>query len=165
MCRPKTSLAETFWRHVVKNDDGCWGWNASLDEHGYAVMRHRDFKSRKASRISYFLHFGEFDFSLNVLHTCDNPECTRFDHLYLGTQKQNGEDMQRRKRSPWGENNGSVKLTALQVAEILKSLERNRGVWGIQTRLAKQYGVTQGHICRINSGELWNQLEGVENAA
>jgi len=157
--RARKSLAELFWARVCKVDgDGCWEWQGCVDENGYATMNNPAFSSRKCSRIAYFLHYGEFDKSLNVLHTCDNPRCVRIDHLYLGTQKRNGEDMKARKRSSWGSRNGQSKLTDAQVLEIRARLDQARGEHGAQTDIAKAFGITASHVCRIASGEAWAQL-------
>ena len=35
-----------------------------------------------------------------VMHRCDNPICFRYDHLKIGTQKENMEDARRKGRTP-----------------------------------------------------------------
>lgn len=54
----------------------------------------------------------------------------------------------------WGERNGSAKLTERDVAEIRAAYGGFRGHPN-QRELAEQYGVTQGLISVVLSGELW----------
>ena len=42
-----------------------------------------------AHRVSHELHIGPIPEGLGVLHRCDNPPCTRPDHIYAGTQGRN----------------------------------------------------------------------------
>lgn len=97
------SLEERFWAKVIKNEDGCYGWSAQVDSDGYgriAVGRRRDGNKTKrgAHQISWEIHNGPIPDGMWVLHHCDNPPCTRIDHLYLGTVVENNRDRRDRKR-------------------------------------------------------------------
>ena len=61
-------------------------------------------KSHTAPRISWMIHRGEIPPGICVLHSCDNPECTRPDHLFLGTQLDNIDDCARKNRFRSGTN-------------------------------------------------------------
>lgn len=151
------NVVDRFWSKVDKSGE-CWIWAASLDEHGYGQFRLNG-RTQKATRVAHDLFKFPVPRDLHVLHNCDNPACVRPEHLFLGTQKENGEDMQKKKRSPWGERNGLAKLSAQQVLEIRETLEANKGIRGIQTRLAERFGVGQDQISRIASGKRWSQLD------
>ena len=47
----------------------------------------------RSHRVSYFITYGRFPQELRVCHTCDNPSCVKPEHLFLGTAKDNFEDM------------------------------------------------------------------------
>lgn len=88
---------ERFWRKVKKTD-GCWFWMGGRNDDGYgiAIMNgHVCGAHRKAWAITR----GPIPEGMQVLHHCDTPSCVRPDHLWLGTQKDNMQDMRRKGRS------------------------------------------------------------------
>lgn len=156
-CRQRTP-EQRFWTKVRKSTDGCWEWTASKDGCGYGIfhMRHGDFMHR-AHRVSYALHYGAFDESLNVLHKCDNPGCVRPDHLFLGTQLDNNRDARDKGRGvyPRGENDGNSKLTSAEVLEIRRLY--SSGAY-MQKDLAKRFAVSKQTISAIMTGIVWRHL-------
>lgn len=93
-------VAERFWSHVDKSGD-CWVWTSSRNQHGYGQV-HFQSRPRFAHRVSWILTNGEILNDLWVLHHCDNPPCVRPDHLFLGTPKDNSQDMVRKGRQRKG---------------------------------------------------------------
>lgn len=95
-----------FWRQVEITNT-CWYWRGSKTSAGYGrffVKRH----SIYAHRFAYFIHFGELDPALEVLHECDNPPCVRPGHLRQGTHEMNMADAHERGLIPTGHLNGAV---------------------------------------------------------
>lgn len=97
-------VEERFWEKVIKGD-GCWGWRGKPNSFGYgrlSVGSRTDGTKRNvyAHVVSYVIHFGPLPDGMWVLHHCDNPICTRPDHLYAGTAVENGRDVRVRRRSP-----------------------------------------------------------------
>lgn len=92
-------LRDRFWRKVELGD-GCWIWTGSRDSSGYGVFRLPEWASLawrvpvicRAHRISWMLKHGPIAGNLSVCHHCDNPSCVRFDHLFLGTDRDNMRD-------------------------------------------------------------------------
>src|SRR3990167_6368362 len=96
---------ERFWRKVEKTH-GCWLWTGARLTKGYGLVR-RDTVGILAHRYSWILAHGAIPENMDVCHHCDNPQCVRPDHLFVGTRKANMED----------------KLTEQRVREIRRSEE------------------------------------------
>lgn len=101
------------------------------------------FHGIRAHIYSYRLFYGEIPKDMWVLHTCDNSWCVHPEHLYLGTRQDNELDKVRRERS------AHMKLTREQVQEIRDIYDHPDRYWGMQTDLARKYGVDTGTISRI----------------
>lgn len=93
--RPKgtKSLLERLLEKVVINKKtDCWEYQGGKNNIGYGMIRDEK-KMRTAHRVSYEEHKGPIPPRMCVCHTCDNPICCNPDHLWLGTLKQNTQDM------------------------------------------------------------------------
>lgn len=76
---------------------GCWLWAAAAADTGYGVIRLRG-RNLGAHRVAYAVHRGPVGNRM-VLHSCDNRTCVNPDHLFLGTAKDNAEDMVKKGRA------------------------------------------------------------------
>jgi hypothetical protein len=95
----------TRWLHV----GGCLEWTGPLDKDGYGHAYYEG-KCEQAHRAQWKRERGAIPAGVKVLHTCDNRKCGLLDHLYLGTQKKNIDDMVQRGRSTRGHSmNGGRK--------------------------------------------------------
>lgn len=59
---------------------------------GYAKVGYKG-QVHNAHRVLWILTHGPIPEGLQVCHSCDNRKCINLDHLWLGTAKQNHEDM------------------------------------------------------------------------
>ncbi len=92
---------ERFWERVaIIPEHACWEWIAGKSGIGYGVIQ-VDKKLLLAHRFSYELHFGQIPKGLFVCHVCDNPSCVRPEHLFLGTPKDNMDDMRKKGRAKY----------------------------------------------------------------
>ncbi len=144
---------------------GCWIWQGSRnpDGYGHIIERLPDRKRRfwAAHRVAWFKAYGPIPASLSVLHRCDVRACVRPTHLWLGTQRENISDMDRKGRrgttkgrsfvSMPGESNPRAKLTAEGVRAIRERYARGER----QTALAREYGVSQAVISAVVLGKAW----------
>lgn len=88
-----------------------------------------------------------------VMHRCDNPRCINPDHLVLGTQGDNMQDMMGKRRHHKGEATPHAKLTSEQVV-LIRKLYAEGGV--TQRELALELGVSQTNISAIVRGETFS---------
>lgn len=159
-----TPLENRFWSKVKKTNT-CWLWTGTLTNKGYGKigLGRRACGYVTTHRLSYEIANGPIPkgngyHGTCVLHKCDNRACVRPNHLFLGTQKDNLHDMSSKGRHPStkhpedkrGIKNGRAKLTDKDISEI----RLKRGTV-LQKDLAKQYGVSQVLISRIQLKKNW----------
>lgn len=85
-------------KYEINEVTDCWEWTASTNNIGYGMFRWETGIMRTAHRVSYELFKGMIPKGKIVCHTCDNPKCVNPDHLWIGTNKDNYEDMKRKGR-------------------------------------------------------------------
>lgn len=100
MRRPLPLVVRLF-KYVPIGAEGCWEWKASLSSTGYGQLNVKSedgkWRPKRAHRLVYEALYGEVGGL--VLHTCDNRRCVRPDHLYVGNDSNNVQDMWDRKRT------------------------------------------------------------------
>jgi hypothetical protein len=162
--KPKTreQCIQSFWEHVnVLTQDECWEWQGAKT--GMPGMLYGTIKINKkrwtAHRLAYVLHFGEIPAGMLVCHTCDNPPCCNPRHLFLGTHKDNHQDMLSKQRGnpPRGDTHPHAKLSEMAVREIRRRY-KFRGV-DDSVSLAKEFGVSQRTIRDAANKSLWKHVK------
>jgi hypothetical protein len=173
------TAAERFWVKVDKSD-GCHIWTARRDDDGYGKFRPDGANTGDvgAHRVAYVLGGGAIAEGEMVCHTCDNPPCVRFDHLFLGTAADNNADKARKGRArsgntsataargeqsarythpettARGERNGSSRLTEVMIREIRTAVASGESQGSVGRRL----GVPQPHVSSIVRRKSWAHI-------
>lgn len=139
--------AAGFWE-AVSRGLGCWAWTGATNEKGYGRFSFNG-ETHRAHRIAFALGKNTaLPGVVMVCHRCDNPVCCNPEHLFLGLAVDNNEDAASKGRAPraTGMRNARAKLTDEAIQHIRNSNARNAD-------LSALYGVSDGHISRIRSGE------------
>lgn len=89
-----------------------------------------------------------------VRHTCDNPPCFLYEHLRVGTVRDNVADMNQKARRHVrrGEEHHSARLSITEI-ETIRGLYAAGGV--LQRELAEYFNVHAGHISNVVRGARW----------
>lgn len=145
----------------VHKTDECWNWSGCLDSCGYGKMRFG--RESLAHRMSWVLHGNVIPERHYVCHKCDNPRCVKPDHLFVGLQQDNVDDMfaKGRNNGPTGTRVNTAVLSPQDVLYIRDVVSRNmvkeRVRRGTISMLAEKFGVHKStiHVARI--GKTWKK--------
>lgn len=158
---PSPTLAGRFWAKVIRSDEGCWDWSGSKDRHGYGRISLGGKRGPiwEAHRVSWLLHFGEAQAGLEVCHRCDNPACTRPDHLFLGTHGDNMRDaVAKGRNAPPPLHVGTDAAKAKLTPELVTEMRRRRAAGESTANLAKAYGINVSSAKRIIARRYWRAV-------
>lgn len=145
-----------FWSKAVPVESGCVEWHGSTLPRGYGIFRiPKTRRNMLAHRWAWQEKHGTVPTGMFVCHRCDNPRCVNVDHLFVGTPKDNSQDMIAKGRRVIGASprmaNGRAKLTDDDVNDI-----RTFRSYFTLRQLAKEFGVGTSQIHRIVKGLAWN---------
>jgi uncharacterized protein (UPF0248 family) len=133
--------------------ESCWIWEGNKTGNGYGSLAING-KQIPTHRLSYEYFVGPIPEGMCVCHTCDTPLCLNFNHLWLGTKKDNMRDCVNKDRNyhSRGEKHPKHKLTEEQVKEIRASTLK-------RCELGQMYGVAKSTIKDIKNGKNWSWLK------
>lgn len=143
-------LRTRLMRCVVVSSGGCWLWTGHKARFGHGILL-IDGKKRGAHRVSWIAHHGPIPDGMCVCHRCDVPACVNPDHLFLGTVKENFDDMRAKNRQPFGERSGRAKLTEGDVRLIRMDTRAQKDIAG-------EFGITGTLVRKIKNREIWKHV-------
>jgi len=152
-CGHGLSLKQYIKNKIKVIEDGKWLWQGSLFRDGYGQARWNG-KTWTAHSLSYTAFKGEIPPNYVVCHKNDCRQDVNPENLFLGTHKENSEDMVKKERSAKGSKVGTSKLKESQVKKIKKMIAE--GV--ICNDIAKLYNVNFSTIARIRDRKTWRHV-------
>jgi hypothetical protein len=149
---------ERFWTKVEKTE-GCWNWTGSKLPKGYGQF----WFNGKRGYAHWFLLPTPLKKGQVARHSCDNPSCVRPDHILVGVQQDNVNDMMDRGRhNPTGMP-GAVNPFAKLTDEHATLLRACPSTFGALTQLSKILGIHRSVAGKIKNRQAWNHLPEVTN--
>ena len=158
------AIKSELFKNLVEWQEGeCWNWQGKSDKNGYGIFSAFGLNG-KAHRVSYSVFVEPVPHSLLVCHKCDHPKCINPSHLFLGTSKDNFDDMKRKGRwinnskslqPKYGTDNNRSKLTKNQVIEIRNLREQKNLSYD---KIANLYDVSKQSIISICKRKTWTHI-------
>ena len=129
------------------NAQGCFEWLGPVAGHGYGVLS--VFKRNYyLHRLSYRIFKGKIPNNMFVCHRCDNPRCFNPDHLFLGTPRENVEDMIKKGRAVRVEK-GVFKGKRKFTLEDYVEMRRMKSLGHSTKEILFTFDVSRPQLCRI----------------
>lgn len=162
---------ETIRSRCDATATGCWEWRGArkLTGHPYGIAFIGG-KCRTMHRVAIVASGSVLGASDCVLHRCDNPPCCNPDHLFVGSQNDNIRDCAQKGRyafgsgdarrakpsdMPRGERHCRANFTNQQIVNIR---DRVAAKGGIQSEIAREFGVHPATISKIVNRKLWSHV-------
>ena len=140
---------------IPEPNSGCWLWLGNVSKKtgyaGFATGDARKFMS--GHRYSWELHFGAIPPGKVVCHTCDIRCCVNPEHLFLGTQDDNVQDMRRKGRARYA--HGEAHVNALLNEEAVRLIRSNDTS---PYALAKIFNVAPTTIISVRRRDSWKHV-------
>ena len=144
------SLEERFFSKVDKTES-CWLWEGGIRGNGYG-----GFDRRPAHRVSWEMNNGQIPDGMNVLHKCDVRICVNIDHLFLGTQSDNMNDMYAKGRGNNARGLQKVMTNLNDSAVINIRNDHENGETGAS--IARRLGLCESTISMIVNRKRWTHV-------
>lgn len=148
--------------------NGCWLWTGAGSDDRYGVITHQR-QHYSTHRVAYELWKGPIPFGLFVCHSCDNPACCNPDHLFLGTPKENTDDMVSKGRRVTPASAFTKETIRQQIATGRKTGQKllPDDVLTIRQRVSRgenrklicaEFGISNSTISAIVTGQNWRSV-------
>lgn len=140
----------------------CWLWRYDTLKQGYGYITVA--KQRwLAHRLAWHVLKGPIAKGLFVCHACDNPRCVNPEHLFLGTPKDNVQDMITKGRNlnafckghKLSARKRTRKLTDEQVQQIKDWPHEHRYI-------ANKLGVSTAYVWMVKNGKRKNKYPSID---
>lgn len=160
-------IVTKFWSRVrILDQHQCWDWqagfNSSKKGFEYGIFWIPKLGNVLSHRLALSFYRGkEVSPCLDVIHSCDRPQCCNPYHLREGTAKDNAKDRTVRKRHnpPKGTKNTKAILDDAKVRKIRKLADlRAKYLKYTYSYIAKIYGVDKNTIRQVALRKTWKHV-------
>lgn len=163
--REAKTLAERLWVKVDKSPGlgplgDCWEWRGYVHPVGYGQLSlDATGKKTNTNRAAYIVTHGDIPDGLWVLHRCDNRLCCNPDHLWLGTPKDNTQDMiaKGRRRKAFQVVRGEDVRNAKITEDIVRAIRAEPPM--TFKALGEKYGLSTATVHSVKLRRTWAHVE------
>lgn len=142
----RVSILERIIAKSSTPHSGCWIWHGVISDEGYGIMS-APIKTRKVHRVAFeLINNVKLVPSQYLCHHCDNRQCWRPSHMFIGTPQDNATDQVRKIRQAKG-------ITKQRVKMVQKLLLQHMSCRTIH----KKTGICRQTIQKIRDGKHWSQ--------
>jgi len=141
---------------LVPTKNGCLEWSMYREPAGYGRTNING-KTVSTHRLAIELEGITIPDGMYVCHHCDNPSCANPDHLFIGSNADNMNDMVAKGRNVYAKgssNSGSI-LTEEQVLEMRSLYSTSRYT---QRILGDMYGTSRCNVSMIVNRKHWKHI-------
>jgi hypothetical protein len=135
---------------VSRLEPGLWRLRQNTGPKAYGNISWRG-RKKKAHRAAWEEANGPIPSGKKVCHHCDVRLCINALHLFLGTSKNNSEDMVAKDRHARGERSANAKLTDEKIRAI-------RADTRPQVVIAKEHDIGRPNVSMIKAGLIWKHV-------
>lgn len=154
-------LQVRFWASVPskpEDPDACWEWvRAKEEDGGYGLVRLKISGKRRmmgAHRLSLLFKEKVLKPGTLACHTCDNPSCVRWSHLFPGGYVDNAQDCLQKGRHTFKYYRQCGRKDKLNAA-IVVTMRRRAEKGETYSALAREYGVNVSTASAAVQGITW----------
>lgn len=138
---------------IENGQNGCWIYKVGtrygkIDVNGKNILAHR---------FSYELFNEKIPDGLYVCHKCDVPMCVNPKHLFLGTAKDNHDDMIRKGRKVF--HKGSLSPNAKLSEETVSHIKWFLSNGTTMAKIGRELNIAYYHVMNIKRELAWSHIE------
>lgn len=148
-------LISRIMENSIMRPNGCLEWTATKNKAGYGLIH---FAARKgdgwkssvpAHRAHYMAHHNIIlERNQFVCHRCDNPSCVNIEHLFVGSPKDNMQDMLAKDR-----HSKSRQLHTRHRVYDNETIRAIKLAKGTLKAVASAFGVSEGYVSKLRAGK------------
>lgn len=140
----------------IDEETGCWNWLGSTNtKDGYGQITIDGNKTLAHRAVWMLYHNKRIPKGCHICHTCDNRRCVNPEHLFLGTPKDNMQDLSKKLKQSRGKTRNPDRFKKDEILEIRAASNRGLSFW----KIADEHNITPSQVHEIVIREDWPWLQ------